>query len=339
MNPDFSAAASAKVLKVIYDYHLANCIHVATKLNLAELLYTGPKSIVELAAATDANPGALYRLLRVLAAEGIFRETADKVFEFTREAAALHGDTEGSVKYYLQAILGEHAHALANLMHSVMTGATAFDDYYKMDVWTYYGKHPEKAANFNKAMAGLTQYYAKSAIPAYPFNDFETIVDIGGGNGALMFALLEACPKPEGIIFDASFVIPQTEQLIAASKYKDRCSAVAGNFFESVPQGKDLYLLKYILHDWDDEACIKILHNCAVAMRPGSKVLILESVIPPGNTYHAGKYTDITMLACTRGRERSEADFKNILAAAGLQYNKFIDLALDEMALVEAQKI
>jgi O-methyltransferase domain len=338
MKPSFYAPSSAKILQIVYDYELACCTNVAARLNIAELLYESPKSIAELAVATRANGPALYRVLRVLAGAGIFKETANQVFVFTESATALHAGVEGSIKYYLEAILGEHSHAFGNMLHSVMTGETAFDHYYKMDVWAWYGQHGEVAANFNKAMAGLTQYYARTAIPAYPFNDFESIVDIGGGNGALLFAILAATQKPKGIIFDAPFVIPQSEQLIEEQQLQERCNAVAGNFFESVPPGKDLYLLKYILHDWADEDCIRILRNCADAMKTGSKVLILEAVIPAGNGYHVGKYTDVTMLVATRGRERSEEDFKRLLTEAGLRFNKIIPLSLDEISLIEGEK-
>lgn len=338
MKPEFSAASSDRILKIIYDFQLAHCANVAAHLDIAEKLYERPRSVEELAAQTGTHAPSLYRVLRVLAAEGLFEEREDRVFAFTPDAAAIHGDTEGSVKYYLQAILGEHAHAFGNLLYSTQTGKTAFDHYYNMDVWAYYAQQPERAANFNKAMAGLTQYYAREAVKAYDFHGYDTIVDVGGGNGALLFAILEAAKEARGVIFDASFVIPHTERLIAESPYRDRCSAVAGNFFESVPEGKDMYLLKYILHDWTDEDGVKILSNCARAMRPGSKVLVLEAVIPAGNDFHAGKYTDVTMLACTRGRERSAPDFKSMLREAGLKFNRIVDLPLDEISLIEGEK-
>lgn len=338
MKPDFSADSSARILKITYGFQLAHCASVAAKLNIAELLYESPKTIKELADSTQTDPAALYRLLRVLAAEGIFKETADQVFSFTELANALHGATEGTIKYYLEAILGEHAPAFGNLLHSVKTGQTAFDDHYKMDVWEFYGGHPDIAANFNKAMAGLTQYLSRTAVPAYNFNDFNSIVDIGGGNGALLFSILRATDKAKGIIFDAPHVIPQSQQMIEQEQLSNRCEALGGNFFESVPEGKDLYLLKFILHDWNDEDGIKILRNCSDAMHKGSKVLIVEAVIPPGNDHHAGKYMDITMLACTRGRERSEKDFQYMLNEAGLKFNKIIDLPIDEISLVEGEK-
>lgn len=339
MKPEFFAESSAKILKIVYDYQLANCVNVATQLHIAEQLYRCPKNVSELASATGSDQEALYRLLRVLAAEGIFKEAEDRVFEYTPAAAALHGATEGSIKYYLQAMLGEHSFAFGNLLHSIKTGESAFDHHHKMDVWEYYRNNPGTAANFNKAMAGLTSYYARYAVPAYNFNDFDTIVDIGGGNGALMFAVLAAAESAKGIILDAPCVIPQTEILIREEGLAERCTAVSGNFFEAVPAGKDLYLLKYVLHDWSDEDSIKILRNCAEVMKTGSKVLILEAVIPEGNSYHAGKYTDVTMLACTRGRERAEEDFRYILEEAGLRFNKVIGLPLDEVSLIEGEKV
>lgn len=340
MKPDFSPASSQKLLNIIYGYELACCTYVAATLNIAELLFASPKSVEELAQATHTNADALYRVLRVVAAEGFFKEEDYRVFSYTPQAAALHGATIGSIKYFVQAILGEHYHAFGNLLHSVRTGETAFDHYYNMDVWEFYGSHPDIATNFNKAMAGLTQYYAAKLVPAYDFNQFRTIVDIGGGNGSLLFAVLNAAADAKGVIFDAPVVIPQAEQLIQENNLQNRCSAVAGNFFEAVPPGMDAYLLKFILHDWNDADCIKILQNCSSAMQPGAKVLIMDAVIPsaPANDYHGGKYTDVIMLAATKGRERSEADFRSIVEAAGLQFNTIIDAGLDEVSIVEAEK-
>lgn len=337
MKPQFSNASSAKILKIIYDYELACCVYVTVKLSIAEQLYESPKSITELAEATHTNADALYRVLRVVAAAGIFKEGENKTFSFTPEATALHGAVEGSMKYFTEAILGEHYFAFGNMLHSVLTGETAFDHYYNMDVWAFYGSHPETAENFNKAMAGLTQYYAKQLIPAYDFGQFKNIIDIGGGNGSLTFAILNATPQVKGYIFDAPVVISQTRQAIQDNKLQDRCDVIAGDFFESVPGGMDAYLLKFILHDWNDADCIKILRNCSDAMQPGSKVLIMDAVLLPGNDYHGGKYTDVTMLVATKGRERNETDFRHLVEAAGLQFNQVIQV-MDEVSIVEAEK-
>lgn len=338
MHPEFSAGSSAKILDILYNYQLACCTYVTAKLNICELLFDSPKSIADLAEATQSDPGALRRVLKVLAAQGIFQETENDIFAFTPAAAALHGETEGSIKFYLQAILGEHYPAFGNMLYSVQTGKTAFDHYYKMDVWEFYGRNPEIAANFNKAMAGLTEYYAREIIAAYDFSRFGNIVDIGGGNGALLFAVLKANAHLYGMIFDAAHVIPGAEALILESGLKDRCTAASGNFFEAIPAGMDAYMLKYILHDWSDEDGIKILKNCSDAMRPKAKLLIFEAVIPGGNTYHEGKYTDVTMLVATRGRERNEEDFRRMLEAAGLDYVRTIPLRLNEISIVEAEK-
>jgi hypothetical protein len=338
MKPEFSAGSSAKILDILYNYQLACCTYVAARLNIAELLFEAPRNIADLAGATDTDTDALRRVLKVIAAVGLFEETEKDVFAFTPSAVALHGEAEGSIKYYLQAILGEHYQAFGHMLYSVQTGKTAFDHYYKMDVWEYYGGNKDAAVNFNKGMAGLTQYYAREIIPAYDFSPFHNLVDIGGGNGALLFAILKANTHLQGMIFDAPHVIPETEALIRESGLQDRCTAVGGNFFQSIPGGMDAYMLKYILHDWNDEQCIKILRNCADAMRPKAKLLIFEAVIPEGNTYHEGKYTDVTMLVATRGRERNEADFRRILGEAGLNYVRTIPLGLNEVSIVEGEK-
>lgn len=338
MKPAFSAESSARILSHLYGYQLAHCLHVVSELNIAELLFESPRPVDELAALTGTHAPSLYRVLRVTAAAGVFEETEGRVFRFTPDATALHGDAEGSVKPYFQAIMGEHSHAFANLLHSVRTGETAFDAYYSTDVWEFYDTHPEEAIRFNKAMAGLTQYYSHALLPAYDFSRFRTVIDIGGGNGALLFAILGAYPTVYGAIFDAPAVIPETEKLILDSPFQDRCTTIAGNFFDAIPIGYDAYLLKFILHDWSDDDCVVILRNCAEVMAVGNRVLILDSVIPSGNYPHAGKYTDVTMLACTRGRERSAVDFRQLIEAAGLHFAGISDIGQEEMYLIEAVK-
>lgn len=337
--PAFSAASAERVLRILYNYELACCTYVAAKLNIADLLYEHPKTVDELATATGAHAGALYRVLRVLAGDGLLKENDHRIFSLEADALALHSEVEGSLKYFIQAILGEHYYGFGNMLYSVRTGETAFDDHYKMDVWAFYEQHPELALNFNKAMAGLTQYYARFIIPSYDFNQFTTITDIGGGNGALLFAILHAFPNVKGVIYDAPSVIPQALQLIKENNLEDRCTAVAGNFFESVPDGADAYMMKYILHDWNDDDAVKILQNCAHKMKKGNKVLVLDAVLTPGNDWHPGKHMDVTMLVATKGRERSEADFKKLFTTAGLQFNRVVDIGLKEISIIEGEKM
>jgi len=330
--------SSTKVLRLIYDYMTGCCVYAAAKLNIPELLYEGPKTFTELAITTGTNPAALYRILRVLAGEGFIRETDDGIFTFAPEATALLGEREGSLKYYLQAIFSEHYQAYGQLLHSVRTGEAAFDHFHKADVWEYYGHHPEEALNFNKAMAGLTQYLAGSILRAYDFSPYHTIIDIGGGNGALLFSILQYTPEVKGVIFDAPIVIPQTEELIREHHLQERCSTFSGNFFEAIPEGGDAYLLKYILHDWTDTDAIRILQNCSRIMQAGSKVLVFESVMPPGNEWHSAKQMDVTMLVCTKGRERTEEEFRFLFKEAGLQFNRTVDIGLPEVSILEAEK-
>ncbi|MDN0087181.1 methyltransferase [Yersinia nurmii] len=344
MKPSFSPKSSKQVLEIIYGYQLAHCAQVAARLNIAELLFESPRSIVELAQITGVKSEYLYRLLRLLAAEGIFREidgniVDEKVFEFTPAAAALHKNTIGSVKPFLLAMMGELSVAFSSLQQGITEGKSSLELHYQLDIWQYYEQHPEQAENFNNGMAGLTQYFVQTVIPAYNFNDFNRIIDIGGGNGALLLTILAANRNPTGVIFDSPSVVEKTTEIIRHQNMASRCTILTGNFFESIPSGHDLYLLKYILHDWNDEQCIQILRNCANAMSKGNKILIVEAIIPSGNTYHAGKHSDITMLACTQGRERTEAEFRVLFTAAGLKINKVIELPIQEISLIEGEPI
>jgi SAM-dependent methyltransferase len=328
---------TARILSIIEGCHLACCLYVATRLSIADHLANGPQTIDALAAANGSHAPALYRVLRALASEGIFEETEPGTFALTEAAGALQSG--GTMKAYVQSLLGEHYHAYGQLLYSVQTGNTAFDHYFNAGVWQYYETHPQEGINFMKAMTGTSQAQIPHIIAAYDFSVFDMIIDIGGGNGSLLFAALGTAPHLKGIVFDRPYVVQQTSQAIAANKLEDRCGVHGGSFFEEIPGGADAYLMKYILHIWHDDAAAVILRNCARAMKKGSKLLVVDAVIPEGNAPHPGKFMDITMLAVTGGRERTAREFKELFEAAGLQFNQVIDLAIPDLSIVEGEKV
>lgn len=325
-----------QMMQYITGFWTSCSIYIAAKLGIADLLANGPQTIEQLAEATHSNTVALHRVLRALASVGIFLENDQKQFELTPLGVTLRSDIPGSMKAMAIAQLGDHYTAWGNLLYSVKTGNIAFDHVEGTPVWKYYENNPEEGINFMKAMEGLTQAVIMNILPAYDFTQFKTIVDIGGGNGALMFALLNAAPNAKGIVFDEEYVVKETKKTITQNKLQDRCGVVAGSFFQSVPPDADAYVMKLVLHDWNDEQSLKILLNCAKAMKPHSKLLIIESVITEGNTPHPGKFMDLNMLVMTGGKERTEKEFTTVLGKAGLKLNKIIPTHSPMFSILEA---
>ena len=337
MQQQTNIPAPAQMMQMITGFWTSCCIYTAAKLDIADKLAQKPHTIEQLAEATHCHAPSLYRVMRALASVGIFTEN-DNHFELTPLGATLQSDVPGSMKAMAIAQLGDHYNAWGNLIYSVKTGNIAFDHVEGMPVWKYYEMHPDEGINFMKAMTGLTGAVIVNVLPEYDFTQFKTIVDVGGGNGALIMAVLNNAPNAHGIVFDEEYVIEETKKAIASKNLSERCEAIAGSFFDFVPENIDAYLMKMVLHDWDDEKSIAILKNCQRAMHSESKVLILDSVISEGNTPHPGKFMDINMLAMTGGKERTEKEFSDLLDAAGLKLTKVINTHSPLFSIVEAMK-
>lgn len=326
------------MMQMITGFWTSCSIYTAAKLGVADFLHNQNLTAEQLAEATHSHAPSLYRLLRALASAGIFQENEQGEFSNTPLSETLRSDVPGSMKAMALAQLGDHYNAWGNLTYSIKTGNIAFDYVEGMPIWKYYETHPDEGLNFMKAMTGLTSAVLMNVLPVYDFNQFKTIVDIGGGNGALLFGVLNAAPQAHGIVFDEEYVLEETAKAIEAKGLSGRCSTATGNFLEQVPEGADGYLMKMVLHDWNDEQALKILKNCSSAMKPGSKLLIFESVIPGGNAPHPGKFMDINMLAMTGGRERTEKEFAGLLQQAGLALNGVIATHSPMFSIVEAVK-
>ncbi|HYM93005.1 MAG TPA: methyltransferase, partial [Chitinophagaceae bacterium] len=306
------APPSVQMMQLITGFWTSCCIYAAAKLNIADHLKEGPQTANQLAEATHSDSPSLYRVLRALSGVGVFSENDQHQFQLTPLGDTLQSDIPGSMKAMAIAQLGDHFSAWGNLVYSIKTGNTAFDNVEGMPVWKYYETHPDEGLNFMKAMTGVTHAVIANVLPFYDFSNFKTIVDIGGGNGALLMAVLKAAPQAKGIVFDEEYVVNETKELLLTNGYHERCNVEAGSFFNFIPKAADAYLMKMVLHDWNDEQCLQILQNCNKAMRSGSKLLIFEAVIPEGNEPHPGKFMDINMLAMTGGRERTEKEFREL---------------------------
>jgi hypothetical protein len=303
-------SSAAELRRLVNSYQLSQAIHVAAVLGIADLLTDGPRSSDELAEATKTDPRALYRLLRALAAFGLFQEDDDSRFSLTELGDALRTDDPESVAGWA-AFVGRRniRDAWSSLEESIRTGENAFRLTHGVDVWEYRAQHPEESEAFDRAMASSSQLVIRSLIDAYDFGRFGTIVDVGGGNGTLLRALLDEYPQLNGVLFDQPHVVEGVD-------LGERGRVVPGSFFESVPEGGDAYLLKWIIHDWEDEESVAILRN---VRRNGGALLLVERIIEPPNEGPEAKLGDLNMLVGPGGQERTLDEFRALFEAAGYE--------------------
>ncbi|MCI0525465.1 MAG: acetylserotonin O-methyltransferase [Acidobacteria bacterium] len=324
------------MLQMITGFWVSRAIYIAAKLGLADLVKDGPKMADDLARSTSAHGPSLYRLLRALASVGVFVEDDQKRFAQTPLSETLRSDALGSLRAMAMVELGqEHFPAWGNLMHSVKTGEIAFDNLFKQNAWEYYAQNPEDASNFNDAMRGLTEMVNMAVLAAYDFSGADKIVDVAGGTGGLIGAILKANPQMRGVLFDLPHVIAEAGPSLDRAGVRDRCETATGDFFESVPEVGDAYVMKWIIHDWDDEKSAVILKNIHRAMNENGKLLLLEMVVPEGNQPDLSKFMDLNMMVMTGGRERTEAEFGALMAASGFKLTRVVRTA-SPVSIVEA---
>jgi hypothetical protein len=324
------------MLQMITGFWVSRAIYIAAKLGLADLVKDSPKTAVELARLTGTHSPSLYRALRALASVGVFADDGQGRFAQTPLSETLRSDTPGSLRAMAMVELGqEHFPAWGNLMHNVKTGETAFDNLFKQSAWEYYARNPEDASNFNESMKGLTEMINVAALGAYDFSGVDKLVDVAGGTGGLISAILAAYPRMRGVLFDLPHVIAEAGPALDAAGVRDRCETSAGDFFRMVPEGGSAYLMKWIIHDWDDEKSTVILKNIHRAMDEKGKLLLIEMVVLEGNQPDLSKLMDLNMMVMTGGRERTEAEFKSLLAASGFKLTRVIRTA-SPVCVIEA---
>ena len=313
------------MLQLIIGFWVSRAIYVAAKLGLADLVKDSPKTADELARLTGTHSPSLYRALRALASVGVFTDDGRGRFAQTPLSETLRSDTPGSLRALAIVELGqEHYPAWGNLMHSVKTGEIAFDNLFKQNAWEYYAQNPEDASNFNESMRGLTEMVNVAVLEAYDFSGVDKLVDVAGGTGRLISSILSAHPRMRGVLFDLPHVIAEAGPLLDAAGVRGRCETSTGDFFRSVPEGGDAYVMKWIIHDWDDEKSTVILKNIHRAMDEKGKLLLIEMVVPEGNQPDLSKFLDLDMMVMTGGRERTEAEFNSLLAASGFKLTRVI---------------
>jgi hypothetical protein len=310
--------------RMLTGYWISQALYVAAKLGLADLLKDGQRSADDLASATKTHPKSLHRLLRALASLGVFSEDDRRQFSLTPLADCLRSDIPGSQRSLAIMTGEEHYHAFGHLLYSVQTGRIAFDKLYGMPVFDFLQHHPDQAKIFDEAMVGVHGRETATMLDAYDFSGIRVLTDVGGGNGSVITAILRRHPAMRGVLFDLPGVVERAKANIQAAGVGERCQAVGGSFFETVPAGSDAYLLRHIIHDWDDEKATRILQNVHRGMHKDGKLLVVESVIPPGNDPCSAKLLDLAMLVIPGGQERTEAEYRKLYGAAGFRLTRII---------------
>ncbi|HZN00127.1 MAG TPA: methyltransferase [Pyrinomonadaceae bacterium] len=320
--PSNGAPPEAFLTQIMLGSIASQALYVAAKLGIADQLVDGPKKIDELAKAVDADAPSLYRVLRALASIGVFEEEENQVFALTPSAEPLRSNVPNSLRD-VAIFWGEdwHWEVWGKILYSVKTGKSAWAQLHGEQIFDYFAKNQEAARVFDRAMSSFTTVAAKAVVEAYDFSGIDTLIDIAGGHGRLLNGVLEANPSMRGVLFDLPHVIESAKQNTTVG---DRCNYATGDFFISVPTGGDAYMMKHIIHDWDDERAITILKNVKKAMNPGGRVLIVESVIADGNGQDFGKLLDIEMLVAPGGKERTAAEYEELYRRAGLRLTRIV---------------
>ena len=291
--------------------------YAAARLGLADHLAEGPKTSAELAGPLSVHAPSLHRLMRTLASLGILTERGDRRFALTPLGEALKTGAPGSARASLLTIGSPWFNSsFEHIIYSVQTGETGFEKAQGMPVFDYLAQHPEDASLFSETMIGIHGEEPPAVADAYDFSVFGTVVDVGGATGNLLSAILSRHPEPRGILFDRPHVVTDAPAVLAARGVEDRVTIEAGTFFETIPAGGDAYILSHIIHDWSEEQCLTILGHVRRAMRPDGRLLLVEMVLPAGDTPHFGKLLDIVMLVLPGGQERTEEEYRTLLGKA-----------------------
>ncbi|MCP4313304.1 MAG: methyltransferase [Bacteroidetes bacterium] len=322
--------------EMAHNMWLAAGVSVAAELGIADLVKEGPRSIDELAELTSTHSESLYRVMRMLASHDVFREVKGRSFEISPLAVPLQDD---QIRYLILLHLNRnHFRMFGDLIHSVRTGDTVSGEHSGKALFDHIGSEDKRNEWFNKAMTSASKMQVPALLSAFPFKKFGNIIDIGGGEGLLLATVLSKAPKSRGLVFDLPNVLLNTEDIIARYSLSGRMEALEGDFFESVPAGGDLYMLKSVLHDWDDDSSVRILRNVHKAMDQLSRLLVIEAVLDEGNQPSFGKMSDILMMAAAGGKERTRAQWLTLLETSGFRIRR-IHPTISPHSLIEAVKI
>lgn len=331
-----SLPPEAMMFQFLFGTVVQKGIYVAADLGIADLVNEKPMSAEELAEKTSTHSASLYRVLRMLAGIGFFAEGSDGKFEMTPLAALLLKDNQNSMRDFALMMGNDWSwQTVKNLRHSVETGKMAHEKSFGKTLWEYFEEDTEVGGIFNRAMTSNSLAAVRPIVEGYDFSSFGKIADIAGGHGILLSGILKANPNTRGMLFDIPSVIAGSGEFFETAGVENRVEKVSGDFFEGVPAGADAYIMKHIIHDWDDEESIKILKNIHSAMNPNGKVLIIEMVVPEGNEASPSKILDIQMLMFTGGKERTAKEYAELLDKSGFRMTQVVPTH-SPMQIVEA---
>jgi hypothetical protein len=315
---------------------VAQGIYTATKLGIPDTLRDKALTAEAIAQHVGANPDGVHRLLRALASHGVFKQSRDGTFALTALSESLLTDApnsaRGMVLFWGDPLHWEH---WSQMGYSVRTGRSAVEHLRGKSAFDWLPEVPELGAVFNDGMTSMSTMETPTVVGAYDFSRFGTIVDVGAGHGLLLSAILEKYPTTRGILFDSPSVVEGAPTLLKAAGVSQRCEIIGGSFFESVPAGGDVYVLKHIIHDWNDDDALRILHNVRAAMTPHAKLLLVEMVVPDDDREHMSKLLDLEMLVALAGKERTAAQYAELLNRAGLRHTRTVP-TVGPVSLIEA---
>lgn len=333
------AAPRQEMMRMIHGFMLSQAIYVAAKLGLADILKDGPRSSEELAYATCMHTPSLYRVLRALATIGVLRETETGTFSLTPMGETLRTDVVGSLRPLAICMGGQcNWQAWGDILYSIKTGESAFEHVFGTGFFQHLDRHPENAKMFVAALNCCATLYNEAIVAAYDFSRFEKIVDVGGGEGKLAAAILKANPSTRGVLFDTPNLTPGAARLFEQEGVAERAETIAGDFLEAVPEGGDAYILKHIIHDWDDARAVEILKTCRRSMSADSSLLLIEEIITEDEGFAPAKLRDLQQMLMQGGRERSLEEYKALLEAAGFELTGVIQTQ-SSLSIIEARPL
>jgi O-methyltransferase domain/Dimerisation domain len=322
-----------RLRQLVNGYQVTQAIYVAVTLGLPDLLAEGPRTAADLAVDSKADARSLYRLLRALGALGVLAEDRHgdrRSFTLTEMGQLLRSDVPGSLAGWAGFVARPyHWDAWGDLLHTVRTGQEAFAARHEGEsVWTWRERHPEESRIFDRAMSAIAAAVAGRLADGYDFTRFGSLVDLGGGDGTLLATVLPHHPPLRGVLLDLPHVVAGAHHVLAAAGVADRCDIVAGSFFEQVPSGGEAYILKSILHDWDDTASTRILQRVHEASEPGAALLIVERVLADVDPSPVAAMSDLNMMVNTGGAERTTTEWMVLIQAGGFELTRSVDIGL-----------
>jgi O-methyltransferase domain/Dimerisation domain len=327
---------SEQMIQLTSGHVIAQALYVVAELGIADLLATRPRTSAELAQAAGAHAPSLYRVLRTLASLGVLVEHEDQTFELTSLGETLRFDVPGSVRAWALVNCGIGWRAYGELLYSVRTGQPGFDRAYGMSVFDYTARHPDAMAMFGKMLVDFAAQEVAAVASAYNLAEVKSVVDVGGGSGNLVAAMLEANAGLHGTVFERPSVAESAVQWLHAAGLNHRCDVLEGDFFESVPAGGDVYVLSHVIHDWDEAHCLTLLRNCRRAIGPRGRLLIIETVLPGANEPSQARLLDLIMLAnAPSGQERTLAEYRDLLVRADFHLERVV-LTTSPVSVIEA---